>query len=426
MKSLNGVVLGIVIFTTGWSAVVDVQLFQKAIAANPANTMGGYMLGGLCWFAIPFCLATTFGLVARALQSNPVFPTFPRAMTEGEVNAGLAMPYAAQAILGRGGAIAVLLMMFMAVTSAFSSDLVCVASVMTYGVYRSYVNPKATGAKLVRLSHFVVVAFAAFCACIAAGLSQTSIGVNFIVTSIGIVCAPGVFPLACTILWRKQNTVAVVLAPLLGTATGIACWLGSTHHWFNVITVDTLGSVYPLVVGNATALISPMIYSPILTYVFGPQNFRWSKFRENIYIVDDSDVVGMTEKQLSQQRHEDEITSEGNFRLKRARTIAAVASITVTLAFIILFPMPLYGTGYVFSKVFFRFWVVWTFLWAWSAALIITVLPLWQGRRTLWHVARRMLGLRIDTDKGVGSTGGSESAETEVVMVEADPEKKAE
>lgn len=73
-----------------------------------------------------------------------------------------------------------------------------------------------------------------------------------------------------------------------------------------------------------------MIYSPILTYVFGPQNFRWSKFRENIYIVDDSDVVGMTEKQLSQQRHEDELTSEGSFRLKRARTIAAVASIVNT------------------------------------------------------------------------------------------------
>lgn len=54
---------------------------------------------------------------------------------------------------------------------------------MTYDVYRSYVNPKATGAKLVRLSHFVVVAFAAFCACVAAGLSQTSIGVNFIVVS---------------------------------------------------------------------------------------------------------------------------------------------------------------------------------------------------------------------------------------------------
>ena len=101
MKSLNGIILGIVIFTTGWSAVVDVQLFQKAIAANPANTLGGYMMGGLCWFSIPFCLATTFGLVARALQSNPAFPTYPRAMTTEEVNAGLAMPFAAQALLGK-------------------------------------------------------------------------------------------------------------------------------------------------------------------------------------------------------------------------------------------------------------------------------------------------------------------------------------
>lgn len=101
MKSLSGVVFGIVIFTTGWSAAVDVQLFQKAIAANPANTLGGYMLGGLCWFSIPFCLATTFGLVARALQNNSAFPTYPRAMTAAEVNAGLALPFAAQALLGK-------------------------------------------------------------------------------------------------------------------------------------------------------------------------------------------------------------------------------------------------------------------------------------------------------------------------------------
>lgn len=83
----------------------------------------------------------------------------------------------------QGGAVAVLLMIFMAVTSAFSSDLVCIASVITYDVYRSYVNPKATGKQLLRLSHIVVVLFALFCASIAAGLSQTAIGVNFIVVS---------------------------------------------------------------------------------------------------------------------------------------------------------------------------------------------------------------------------------------------------
>ncbi|KAJ3521637.1 hypothetical protein NM688_g8991 [Phlebia brevispora] len=420
MKSLSGVILGIVIFTTGWSAAVDVQLFQKAIAANSSNTLGGYMLGGICWFSVPFCLATTFGLVARALQNNAAFPTYPRVMTTSEVNAGLAMPFAAQALLGKGGAVAVLLMIFMAVTSAFSSDLVCIASVVTYDVYRSYVNPRATGKQLLRLSHVVVVLFALFCACIAAGLSQTAIGVNFIVTSIGIICAPAIFPIASTVLWRKQNTVAVVLAPLLGTATGISCWLGSTHHWYHSITIETLGDPLPLVVGNATSLISPIIYGPLLTYLFGPQNFDWGKFRQNIHVVDDSDVAGITADQLVEQRAENEISADENRSMKRARFTAAVASIAVTLAFIIVFPMPLYGTGYVFSKVFFRFWVVWTFLWAWAAALIITLLPLWQGRRTLRYIFVRMLG----RGKGVGDDSSSESELSEGVPEIVELEKK--
>ena len=71
----------------------------------------------------------------------------------------------------------------MAVTSAFSSDLVCIASVVTYDVYRGYINSRATGRRLLQLSHLVVIVFAMICACIATGLSQTAIGVNFIIVS---------------------------------------------------------------------------------------------------------------------------------------------------------------------------------------------------------------------------------------------------
>ncbi|GJE91143.1 sodium:solute symporter family protein [Phanerochaete sordida] len=385
--SVQSLVLGIVIFVTGWSATVDVQLFQKAIAADPAHTLGGYLLGGLCWFAIPFCLATTFGLVGRALQTDAAWPTFPRLMSVDEVNKGLVLPYAAQALLGKGGAVLVLLMIFMAVTSAFSSDLVCIASVVTYDIYRGYINPRATGKRLLKLSHFVVIGFATVCACIAAGLSQTAIGVNFIITSIGIVTAPAFFPIACTLLWRKQNTIAVVLAPILGTATGIGCWVGSTHHWYSALTIDTLGEPLPLVVGNAVSLFSPFIYSPLLTVLFGAQDFRWEKFGA-ITAVDDSDVTGITSEQLAEQTkaEEPQMDAATDARMKRASLIAAYWSIAVTLAFIIVLPMPLYGTRYVFSRPFFRLWVVWTFAWAWAAALIITLLPLWQGRRTLWLV----------------------------------------
>ena len=48
--------------------------------------------------------------------------------------------------MGRPGAILMVTMLFMAVTSAGSAELVAVSSLFTYDIYRTYINPKATGA----------------------------------------------------------------------------------------------------------------------------------------------------------------------------------------------------------------------------------------------------------------------------------------
>jgi Na+/proline symporter len=118
MKSQGGGFIGLIFIGAGFAAAVDSQLFQKAIAADPKSTLGGYLLGGVCWFTIPFVLATTFGLAAAATEHLPVFPTYPERMTAEEVSNGMAMPYAAVAVMGKGGGVAVLLLIFMAVTSA--------------------------------------------------------------------------------------------------------------------------------------------------------------------------------------------------------------------------------------------------------------------------------------------------------------------
>lgn len=106
--------------------------YNKAIAASPIHALPGYLIGGLCWFSVPWLTATTMGLSALALESSPKFPTYPERMTESEVSAGLVLPYAAVALLGKGGAVATLLMVFMAVTSATSSELIAVSSICTY------------------------------------------------------------------------------------------------------------------------------------------------------------------------------------------------------------------------------------------------------------------------------------------------------
>src|ERR1700733_11783157 len=57
---------------------LDNSFHQKGIAADPASAVPGYVLGGLAWYAMPFTLATTMGIVAVALENTPAFPTFPR------------------------------------------------------------------------------------------------------------------------------------------------------------------------------------------------------------------------------------------------------------------------------------------------------------------------------------------------------------
>ena len=99
-------------------------------------------MGGLAWFAIPWLCATTMGLAAIALESNPVFPTYPNRLPAAQVSAGLVLPNAAVAMLGKGGAGASLLMIFMAVTSAMSAELIAVSSIITYDIYQGYLNQK--------------------------------------------------------------------------------------------------------------------------------------------------------------------------------------------------------------------------------------------------------------------------------------------
>lgn len=110
MRSYEGVIFFVINIVGNFGTVFcDAGYFQKAIAANPSSALSGYILGGLCWFAIPWLCSTTMGLATLALESNPAFPTYPHRMPDADVSAGLVLPYAAVTLLGSGGAAATLL-----------------------------------------------------------------------------------------------------------------------------------------------------------------------------------------------------------------------------------------------------------------------------------------------------------------------------
>ncbi|EFY89097.1 urea active transporter [Metarhizium acridum CQMa 102] len=392
MRSQGGAVFFVINIVGNFGTVfLDNGYYNKAIAAHPVHALPGYIMGGLAWFAIPWLTATTLGLSALALESNPRFPTFPNRMTEAEVSAGLALPYAAVALLGKGGAAATLIMVFLAVTSSFNSELVATSSIFTYDVYRTYFRPEAKGKHLIYMSHVCMVVYAAVICCISIGLWYNGISMGYLYLLMGVLISAAVLPATLTLLWNGQSRWAATLSPILGTACAIVAWLVTAKKTCGRLDVECTGSNDPMLAGNVTALLSPVVFVPVLCLAFGLDKYDWQSMMD-IRQADDHDVLESSGLDAEAQR-EAEMASQANFdkeqrKLDRAFKIACIITISMALSFLILWPMPMYGTGYIFSKKFFTGWVVVGIIWIFCSFIAVGLYPAWESRDTLIKVVR--------------------------------------
>ncbi|KAI5294239.1 hypothetical protein KEM52_004408 [Ascosphaera acerosa] len=387
VRSREGAIFFVINLVGNFGTVfLDCGYWNKAIAAHPVSAFPGYVLGGLCWFAIPWLCSTTLGLVALALEG-------PERMLPSDVTAGLALPFAAVKMLGSGGAAATLLLIFMAVTSAFSAELIAVSSLFTYDVYQAYIHPKASGKTLVAMSHASCVVYSLIMAGFAVGLHYGGVDMGYLYLLMGVIISSAVVPICFSLLWKDQNAVAAAASPVLGLACALIAWLVTTKKQFGTFTVETTGANNPMLAGNVAALLSPLIFSPLLTFVFGRQRYDWESMRQ-IRKVDDSDVIAEAHVDIEQVPGQSDATGvdmeEEARMLAKTSKIARCLTVAVALALIILWPMPMYGSSYVFSKPFFRGWVVVGIIWLFGTAFGVIIFPLYEGRQTMALTFRSM------------------------------------
>ncbi|KAI6370802.1 hypothetical protein MCOR25_004091 [Pyricularia grisea] len=361
MQSKEGAIFFVINIVGNFGTVfLDNGYYNKAIAASPVHALPGYILGGLSWFAIPWLTATTMGLAAIALESNPRFPTFPNRMSDSEVSEGLVLPYAAVALMGKGGAIATLLITFMAVTSATSSELIAVSSIFTYDFYRTYFNPNASGKRLIWISHCIVVGYAIFIATFSVGLWYAGVSMGYLYLMMGVIISAAVLPAALTLTWSGLNRWAATLSPICGLVAALAAWLATAKRECGVLDVTCTGSNNPMLAGNVVALLSPVVLIAIFTVIFGVDKYDWVSMM-NIRQADDHDLTDAAgvdaEVAQAQQAETHDSFEEEQRKLVRAGKISKTMTVLMTVAFLVLWPMPMYGTGYIFSKPFFTGWV---------------------------------------------------------------------
>ncbi|KAF4425010.1 putative urea active transporter 1 [Colletotrichum fructicola] len=396
LTSQQGIFFAIILLVSNFGAVImDTGYFLKAFAASPKAVVPGYVLGGVSYFSIPWCLGTVVGMASLGLEALPVFPTYPRPMTTSEVTNGLALPYVAVAVAGKGGAVAVLLMTFMAVTSTLSAQILAVSSILTFDIYRVYFNKKAGNKEVIRWGHLGVVLFGVVSAGFTAMFHYIGVDMGWTLYMLGVLTCPGVMPMIFTITWRKQSTIAIVTSAFLGMATGLGVWLGSAYAFSGEVSISSTGGTLACMYGTVTSLFSPMVYSICISLI-KPDNYDWDDFKEETLAIDSEDSP--IQNNTTQQRKSPESTSisisDGRVHKRWARYALWWAIITF-LGHWVLWPLPMYAAKYIFSKEFFIAWVVVSLIWLWWTLLMVGIYPIWDGRRQIGTVLTGLWNLKI-------------------------------
>jgi SSS family transporter len=366
MASLGGLIFGIINIVGNFGTVfVDQAYWQRAIAARPQSTVKGFLLGGACWFAIPFTLATTMGLTAVALGVD---------LTPEEVQLGLTVPAAASVLMGEVGAVLVLTMLFMAVTSAGSAELIAVSSLVTYDVYRTYKNPKASGQKLLKVSRYTIIGFGIGMGGLAVILLSMGLSLGFVYLAMGVLIGSAVIPIALTITWKRTNKYAATAGAIIGLVVALITWTGVAAAQYGEVSLASLGDNYSMLFGNIAGILTGGAIAGFGSLATRTK-FDWAEMKERIKLVDISEAE-------MEQLEVDEAT------LKKAFKFSLKGGGLMTLILIIAWPMPLFFADYVFDIGFYSLWVGISIVWVSAATFFIVGLPIIEARHGIAKVAR--------------------------------------
>lgn len=374
MASAGALVFGVINIVGNFGTVfVDQSYWQRAIAARPKAAAGGFIIGGLAWFAIPFTLASTLGLAAVATGVT---------LTQDQVGLGLVAPTAAAAIMGDLGAILILTIVFTAVTAAGSSQLVSVSSLVTYDVFRTYFKPSATGRQLMRISRYAILAFGMGMGVLALALFQVGVSLQYVYLMMGVLIGPAVAPISLSILWARTSGRAATAGAVAGLIAGVAGWSSTAFALFGEVTISTTGSSIPLLVGNVLSITVSLAVT-VAGSLRTRDAFDFRALRQKILVVDDK-VRSMLERDTDETM------------LSRASSFCKRAGVGLGIFLVILWPASMYAGGYVLTLQAFHVWVWLAVAWAAAAAITVVALPLAEARSSIRTMLSGMLSSEYD------------------------------
>ena len=398
LASVGALIFGVINIVGNFGTVfVDQSYWQRAIASRPRSVVPGFLVGGLAWFAIPFALATTLGLAAVAVNLE---------LTPLEISSGLVAPLAAAHLLGDIGAILMLTVLFTAVTAAGSAQLISVSSLVTYDVFRTYIKPSSTGRQLMRISRYAILGFGLGMGALASMLFQFGVSLQYVYLAMGVLIGSAVAPISLAILWKDTNRYAATIASIVGLGCGVTVWLGYAYATSGEISLTSTSNMFALLAGNLASILTSLIIT-VIGSLFRPENFNFSKLKHEIFVVDEQ-----IRKRLEKETNEESLKNASKFSMRYG--------LTLTLILVVVWPIPLFLSNYVFTETVYHVWIWVAILWAATAGSLVWALPIIQSRSGIAHVLKNIVisSKPKKSDKYGHDLSGNEIAQKILVAVD--------
>jgi len=287
----------------------------------------------------------------------------------------------------------------LAVTSATSAELIAVSSILTYDVYKRYINPNATEAQILRVGHWMVALFALFMGL--AGLIFFYIGVSmgWLYTFMGVILGSAVVPIALCVTWSKANKWGCIGGSIAGFFVGLIAWLVTTSTLNGgVVNVITSGGDYEMLAGNLASIGVGGIIATISSLIW-PDDYDFESTRaintpaaksdgENAKIEEDDEKKEPSTPYVQSINEESADDDLDPVALGKAYTFAARSSVVLTLLYLVIIPLPLFFAQTVYGVRGLTAWVVIGILWTFCSAFTVVIYPLYESRVAITQILR--------------------------------------
>ncbi|AOW26982.1 solute:sodium symporter (SSS) family transporter [Candida albicans P57072] len=410
-KSKGSVIFGLVLTAGNFGlTVMDSSFWQKTFSASPRATVPAYLLTAFLIFSNVWPISAIIGGSSHFLESDPSFPTYPRKMTQYEIDSGFVLPYVLKAILGNGGVGALLLILYLAVTSTVSAQMVSVSSIVSFDIYKKYIHPNAQNKSMINVSHITCVVFGLGIAGFSIMLHYVGVNMTWFGYFIPMAICPGVIPLIFTVTRDRQTFWAAFISPIVGFAAGLAVWISTAYHFYGSVTIESTGGQLPALYGSLTALLLPGTLSIIISFI-KPEKFDWEKLKQVNLLVDgdssseveidndtptipkekqdgvevnfESDETSSLEQQQQSQAASQLTVKEMDFWIK----ISTGSVIFILLVTWVIWPMSVYR-DWVFTASYFKGYVTVALIWLYTTLIVIGLVPFYTGRHSAAKVFR--------------------------------------